>query len=78
MSMAGDRRTHGLSHEAVFPMIIQCGESPPGATSLRFNYDVAKHLFPMKGWGAKSSLGPATLLGALHRGASRVGDRQVA
>ena len=47
--MASDYRTHGSSHEAVVPLIVHDAESALDPTSLRFNYDVAKHLFPKKG-----------------------------
>jgi phosphonoacetate hydrolase len=47
--MASDYRTHGSMHEAVVPLFVHNAESPPEAASLRFNYDVAKHLFPKKG-----------------------------
>jgi phosphonoacetate hydrolase len=47
--MASDYRTHGSIHEAVVPLIVHNAESPLEPTSLRFNYDVAKHLFPKKG-----------------------------
>jgi phosphonoacetate hydrolase len=44
--MAPDYRTHGSIYETLVPLVIHNAESAPAADSLRFNFDVAKHLFP--------------------------------
>ncbi len=47
--MAADYRTHGSTYETAVPLIAYNAGPGLDTDSLRFNHDVARHLFPRKG-----------------------------